>query len=363
MKNTYGNNLTLTLFGESHGAAIGAVLDGMAAGIAVDEEFIKSQLNKRRAADEISTARKEADEVKILSGVYNGHTTGTPICFVIENKDTKSKDYSDTYGKARPGHADYTAFIKYGGNEDFRGGGHFSGRITAPIVAAGALVISALSKKGICIGTHIKECAGAPDRAFEDLSEDISALNNKTFAVLDETKGEKMRENILKAKEEGDSVGGILETAVIGMPAGAGEPWFDTVEGLLSHGLFSIPAVKGVEFGAGFAFADMKGSEANDSFVAHNQTITTVTNNNGGINGGITNGMPLIFSCVVKPTPSICKSQQTVDFVKGENVTLNIKGRHDPCIVHRARVVVDSITALTLADILIGRYGTDYLKD
>ncbi|MBR2043413.1 MAG: chorismate synthase [Clostridia bacterium] len=363
MKNTYGNNLTLTLFGESHGKAIGAVLDGIAAGIAVDEAFINSQLSKRRAADEISTARKEADEVKILSGVFNGHTTGTPICFVIENNDTKSKDYSDTYGKARPGHADYTAFVKYGGNEDFRGGGHFSGRITAPIVAAGALVISALRNKGIYIGTHIKECAGVPDRAFSDLYADVTAVNEKSFAVLDENKGEKMRENILKAKEEGDSVGGILETAVIGIPAGAGEPWFDSVESMLSHGLFSIPAVKGVEFGAGFAFADMKGSEANDSFVANDRNITTVTNNNGGINGGITNGMPILFSCVVKPTPSIVKPQQTVDFIKGENVTLSVKGRHDPCIVHRARVVVDSIAALTLADLLVGRYGTDYLKD
>lgn len=362
MKNVYGNNITLTLFGESHGAAIGAVLDGIAAGIEVDEEFIKSQLNKRRAADEISTARKEADEVKILSGVFNGRTTGTPICFVIENNNTKSTDYSDSYGKARPGHADYTAFIKYGGNEDFRGGGHFSGRITAPIVAAGALVISALRSKGIFIGTHIKECAGIADRTFEDLSADISCLNDKTFAVLDDAKGEKMRENILKTKAEGDSVGGILETAVIGMPAGAGEPWFDSIESLLSHGLFSIPAVKGVEFGAGFAFADMTGSEANDSFAFDNENISTVTNNNGGINGGISNGMPILFSCVVKPTPSIAKPQQTVNFINGENVTLSVKGRHDPCIVHRARVVVDSITALTLADILISKYGTDWLK-
>ncbi len=363
MKNVYGNNITLTLFGESHGVAIGAVLDGIAAGIQVDEEFIKSQLNLRRSADEISTQRKEADEVKILSGVYNGHTTGTPICFVIENKDTKSTDYSAAYGKARPGHADYTAFVKYGGNEDFRGGGHFSGRVTAPIVAAGAVIISALRNKGIYIGTHIKECAAIADRAFNDLSADILSLNEKAFAVLDESKEEKMRENILKAKEERDSVGGILETAVTGMPAGAGEPWFDTVESMLSHGLFSIPAVKGVEFGAGFAFADMKGSEANDCFTYDNGNISTVTNNNGGINGGITNGMPILFSCAIKPTPSIGKPQQTVDFISGENVTLAVKGRHDPCIVHRARVVVDSITALTLADILVGRYGTEWLKD
>ena len=362
MKNVYGHNLTLTLFGESHGKAIGAVIDGIASGIKIDEDFIKSQLSLRRPLGDISTARCEEDKFEILSGVFNGYTTGTSICIVIENQNTASKDYSDVEGKARPSHADYSAFMKYGGYEDFRGGGHFSGRLTAAIVAAGAIIINALKDKGILIGTHIKECAGVADANFDNIIEDISLLNTKQFAVLNDEKGTKMQENILKAKSDCDSVGGILETMVVGMPAGVGEPWFDTVEGMLSKGILSIPAVKGIEFGSGFAFADMKGSEANDCFKLENNKIETITNNNGGINGGITNGMPINFSTVIKPTPSISKPQQTVDFKNMENVTLSIKGRHDPCIVHRARVVVDSMTALTLADFLVGKYGTDWLK-
>ncbi len=362
MKNVFGNNITITLFGESHGEAIGAVLDGIAPGIEVDEDFIRHQLSLRRPSGEISTARSEADLFSIKSGVVGGKTTGTPICIIIENENKISKDYSELDGKARPGHADFAAFCKYHGFEDRRGGGHFSGRITAALVAACAIVIYALKQKGILIGTHIRECAGVADRAFDNLQEDIAIINKKVFAVLSDEQGKKMQDNILKAKEELDSVGGILETVVTGMPAGVGEPWFDTVESMLAHGLFSIPAVKGVEFGSGFAFADMKGSEANDSFRMENGQAVTLTNNNGGINGGITNGMPIVFSCAVKPTPSIAKEQQTVDFVKNEDVNLKINGRHDPCIVHRARVVVDSITALVLADFLTGRYGTDWLR-
>ncbi|MEE0839649.1 MAG: chorismate synthase [Acutalibacteraceae bacterium] len=362
MKNVFGNNITLTLFGESHGQAIGAVLDGIAPGVQVDEEFIRHQLSLRRPSGDISTSRSEADLFSIKSGVVGGKTTGTPICIIIENENKISRDYSDIDGKARPGHADYAAFCKYHGFEDRRGGGHFSGRITAALVAACAIVTYALKQKGILIGTHIRECAGVADRAFDNLKEDISIINEKVFAVFSDEQGKKMQENILKAKESLDSVGGILQTAVIGMPAGVGEPWFDTVESVLAHGLFSIPAVKGVEFGSGFAFADMKGSEANDCFKIENGQAVTLTNNNGGINGGITNGMPIVFSCAVKPTPSIAKEQQTVDFVKNEDVSLKINGRHDPCIVHRARVVVDSITALVLADFLTGRYGTDWLR-
>lgn len=362
MKNVYGNNITLTLFGESHGEAIGAVLDGIAPGIEVNEDFIRHQLSLRRPCGAISTARSEADIFSIKSGVINGKTTGTPICIIIENENKISRDYSEIDGKARPGHADFAAFSKYHGFEDRRGGGHFSGRITAALVAASSIVIYALKQKGILIGTHIRECAGVADRAFDNLNDDIAILAQKVFAVLNDEQGEKMQENISKAKYNLDSVGGILETVVTGMPAGVGEPWFDTVESMLSHGLFSIPAVKGVEFGAGFAFADMKGSEANDSFKISDGKIITQTNNNGGINGGITNGMPIVFSCAIKPTPSIAMEQQTVDFMKNEDVTLKINGRHDPCIVHRARVVVDSITALTLADILTGRYGTDWLR-
>lgn len=359
MKNTFGSNIAVTIFGESHGTAIGAVLDGMPAGIQVDEEFIARQMNLRKSVGAISTPRKEADKVKIVSGVFNGGTTGTPITFIIENQDTRSHDYGELAYKARPGHADFTADIKYGGFQDFRGGGHFSGRITAGIVAAGAVAISALKNKGVIIGTHILSCGGVYDREFENVKADIEYLDGREFAVLNSSVEDEMKSAILTAKAEGDSVGGCLETAVYGMTAGVGEPWFDTVESMLSHGLFSVPAVKGVEFGAGFAYADMRGSMANDQFINENGKITTVTNNCGGILGGITNGMPIIFRCAVKPTPSIYKEQQTIDMRNGENTTLQIQGRHDPAIVHRARVVVDSITALTLIDLLSQKYGND----
>ena len=363
MKNTFGNNLSITLFGESHGVAIGAVLDGVTPGITVDMAFINKMLSLRKGIDEVSTSRREQDEIEILSGVFEGKTTGTPICIVIPNENTKSKDYGEIRCKARPGHADFTAFSKYHGFEDYRGGGHFSGRITAGIVAAGAIAIGALREKGIFIGTHISRCAGVNDRAFESYTEDINCLNNKPFAVLCDDVAEEMQENIRKAKAQADSVGGILETAVVGLPKGVGEPWFDTLESMLSHGLFSIPAIKGVEFGGGFSLVDLFGSQANDGFYTENGEILTKTNNNGGINGGISNGMPIIFRCAVKPTPTIGKPQETVDFINNENTVLAAGGRHDPCIVHRARVVVDSITAIILCDILSGRFGTDWLAN
>ncbi len=361
MKNTFGNNISITLFGESHGEAIGCVLDGIAPGIEVDEEFIASQMEKRKGINSISTPRREADKVRILSGVFEGKTTGTPIALMIENQTQHSKDYSATKDLARPGHADFTAQCKYGGFQDYRGGGHFSGRITAPIVAAGAICLKALNKKGIEIGTHISSCAGVKDRDFENLGEDIELLKNKEMPTLCDKAAEDMISAIENARNDGDSVGGVLTTAVVGMPSGAGEPWFDTVESLLAHALFSIPAVKGVEFGKGFGFADMKGSAANDEFFMEDGRVQTKTNNNGGINGGITNGMPIVFSCSVKPTPSIFKEQNTVDFIKNEDAVLSIKGRHDPAIIHRARVVVDSITAITLCDLLSTKFGTDWL--
>ncbi len=362
MKNTLGNNVSITIFGESHGEALGAVLDGIAPGIEVDRDFISHQLDLRRPVGKISTPRKETDEFEILSGVFNGKTTGTPICIVIKNNDKKSQIYERMKNDARPSHADYTAFCKYNGFADYRGGGHFSGRVTAGIVAVGAIAISALRKKGIFIGTHIAKCAGVEDAKFSDYKKDIESLNNKIFAALDDEKAEKMKENIEKAGQCEDSVGGVLETAVIGVPSGIGEPWFDSVEGMLSHALFSIPAVKGVEFGAGFAIADMIGSRANDSFYAENGKIYTKTNNNGGINGGITNGMPIIFKTAVKPTPSISQPQETVNFKTMDNIIMSVVGRHDPCIVHRARVVVDSITAIVLCDLLATKFGTDWLS-
>ncbi len=364
MKNTIGNHVTVTLFGESHGPSIGVVVDGLAPGIPVDEAYIASLLSRRRPAGAISTARQEADPFVIESGVFEGRTTGTPVCIRIPNGDTRSQDYTRMDFNARPGHADYTARCKYHGFEDFRGGGHFSGRLTAALVAAGGLVMPALEKKGIRIGTHIARLAGVDDRPFEDMQADITRLQAMSFPVLDDAVVESMQARILAAKAEGDSVGGVLETAVIGMPAGVGEPWFDTVESMLSHALFSIPAVKGVEFGDGFALADMTGSTANDPLrMVDGGRVVTETNHNGGINGGITNGMPLVFRCGVKPTPTIAKPQKTVSLSTGLNVELQAAGRHDPCIVHRAAVVVDCVTALALCDILTGRFGTDWLGD
>lgn len=362
MKNTFGTSVCITIFGESHGDAIGAVLDGIAPGIDVDKDFITSQLDKRKPKGKISTQRHEGDEFSIVSGVFEGKTTGTPICIMIPNTNIKSGDYSKTKDLARPGHADYTAMCKYHGFQDYRGGGHFSGRITAPIVAAGAIAIAALKQKGITIGTHIKKCAGIADRDFGDICGDINYINNTEFAVLDADCEAAMKQAITDAATDGDSVGGVLETAVYGLPVGVGEPWFDTFEGVMSHALFSIPAIKGVQFGAGFDFADMRGSEANDAFVSDDGIVTTATNNNGGINGGITNGMPVIFSCAVKPTPSIYKEQSTIDMSNNENTKLQIQGRHDPAIIHRARVVVDSVAALVICDMLAQRYGTDYLS-
>jgi len=361
MKNTFGSSVSVTLFGESHGAEIGAVIDGLAPGLPVDESFIAAQLTLRRPAGKISTTRQEADPFRIVSGVFEGKTTGTPLALLIPNADTRSGDY--TRGAFRPGHADYTASVKYHGFEDYRGGGHFSGRVTAALVAVGAVVIPALKQKGILIGTHIARCAGVNDAPFGDLSADLPRLNSLPFAVLDEAQGQKMRLAVEAAAAEGDSVGGILETAVTGLPAGVGEPWFDTLEGVLSHALFSVPAVKGVEFGSGFTLADLRGSEANDPLRNGPEGIRTLTNHNGGINGGISNGMPLLFRCAVKPTPSISKEQLSVNGTTGEDETLQIHGRHDPAIVHRARVVVDSVTALALCDLLSQRFGTDWLGE
>lgn len=362
MKNTFGNNVTVTIFGESHGEAIGAVLDGMAPGIPIDNEFLEHMLSLRRPSGKISTARREPDPVQIISGVFEGVTTGTPIAIIIPNTAKKSADYDELKTVARPSHADYAAFCKYHGFNDYRGGGHFSGRITAALVAAGAVALSALKNKGITVGTHISRIGEICDRPFGDLDADIAQLQTLHFPVLDEQRSKEMLAKIESAAAEGDSVGGILETVVKGVPAGVGEPWFDTLEGLLSHILFSIPAVKGVQFGDGFGFADQTGSEANDEFCVENGEIKTSSNKNGGINGGISNGMPIVFSCAVKPTPSIYKEQNTVDFAEKTERKLQIKGRHDPAIIHRARAVVDAAAAIALCDALSGRFGTDWLK-
>lgn len=370
MKNTYGSALALTIFGESHGEAIGAVLDGMAAGVPVDEAFVAHCMDKRRArGDGLSTARTEADEVKFLSGVLNGRTTGTAIALMVANQNTRSADYAKTADLLRPGHADYTAYAKYHGFQDARGGGHFSGRVTAALVAGGAIVLGALDRAGIDISTHLAQCAGVADTPFaQDEPDTLAAqaaqlLQKEGFAVLDERAEEPMKAAIRAAGAEGDSVGGILETAILGLPAGVGEPFFDSVESAISHLAFSIPAVKGIEFGAGFGFAGLRGSEANDAFrMSGAGHIVTATNRNGGINGGITNGMPVVFRTAVKPTPSIYKQQDTVDYLARKNAPLSIQGRHDPCIVPRAAIVQTCAAALAVGDLLTVRYGTAWME-
>ncbi len=363
MKNSFGNSIVLTLFGESHGEYIGAVLDGVAPGIKIDDEYIMRKLDMRRPSGKISTARREGDKYEIVSGAKDGFTTGTPLCLLIKNENKKSSDYSALADTPRPSHADLTAHFKYHGFEDARGGGHFSGRITAALVAVSAILESALRDKGIYVGTHIKELHGVRDCEFSDYKDDILTLDKRHFPTLCSDAEEKMIKLIEAAAADGDSVGGILETALIGMPAGVGEPWFDTLEGMISHAIFSIPAVKGIEFGLGFGFSDKYGSEANDALFTDGEKIYTKTNNNGGINGGISNGSPITFKTAIKPTPSIFKKQETVSLSKMENTTLELTGRHDPAIIHRARAVVDSLTAFVIADMLTQRFGTDFLKN
>ena len=360
MKSSFGQSVNICITGESHGEALVAVLSGLTPGVKIDNEYIRHCLSQRAPVGKISTPRKEADEFEILSGVFEGFTTGTPLTILIRNTNTKSKDYSEMAFTPRPGHADFTAEEKYHGFQDFRGGGHFSGRITAVLVAAGAIARLALKNKGIVIGTHVASCGNVTDRGFENINEDIKALGDKYFAVLDDNCAEKMQAEILKAAEEGDSIGGILETAVSGLPAGLGEPWFDSMESVLAHLLFSIPGVKGVEFGAGFSVAHMKGSEVNGSLRIHEGKIAPVNDLSGGINGGITNGDTLKFRCAVRPTPTIFKEQETVDMKKLTEKTMSAKGRHDPAIVHRVRAVVDAVTALCLCDMMAQRYGTDW---
>lgn len=361
MKSIFGDSVQVCLFGESHSPAMGVVINGLAPGIQLDLDFLDRQLDKRRPKGRISTQRHETDQVRFLSGLFNGRTTGTPLCMVIENSAQKSGDYEKTRHLLRPSHADYTAQLKYLGCQDYRGGGHFSGRLTAPIVAAGAVALQILRSKGMLIGTHIQSLYGIPDSPFSqeeaELERQLDLLDEVAFPVLNPQAGERMRQAVEEAAAEGDSLGGVLETAVLHFPGGIGEPFFCSVESRLSQLLYSIPAVKGVEFGAGFGIAAMKGSDANDEFITDGKTVRTTTSSNGGINGGITNGMPLLFRCAVKPTPSIYKPQQTVDLAAMENAELIIQGRHDPAIIHRARVVADSMTALALLDLCAERFG------
>lgn len=365
MKNTFGNNLTITLFGESHGPEIGIVIDGLTPGLSVDTDYISSLLARRRPSSLMDTPRQEKDNFHFASGVFNNKTTGSPLAIIIPNENTQSKDYN--YGPARPSHADYSANCKYHGFEDYRGGGHFSGRITAALVAAGGIFLPALESKGIKIGTHILQCKGVHDDSFNTLQTDIltsqiNSLQKANFPVLNTNAGTQIEQEILKARENSDSVGGITQTAISGLMAGVGEPWFDSIESLLSHAMFSLGGVKGIEFGKGFDFANENASTCNDAFyMDENKSVHTKTNNNAGINGGISNGMPIVFQCAVKPTPSIAQPQQTIDFNKMENTELTIKGRHDPAIIRRICPVIDSLTSFVICDFLTTRFGTDFL--
>ncbi len=361
MKNTFGNSLSITLFGESHGPFIGAVLDGLAPGIVIERPVIDHLLSLRRPSGSISTARVEADEYIFASGVLNDRTTGTPLTILIPNKANRSSDYDkDAERLARPGHADLTAHIKYHGFEDYHGGGHFSGRITAAIVAAAGVILPSLRDKGIRVGTHILSLGNISDRGFEDYESDTERLYDLAYPVLDPAKAEEMIAYTRQTASEGDSVGGVLESVITGLPAGLGEPWFDSFESMLSHALFSIPGIKGIQFGAGFDLCCSKGSVFNDSFRIRDGRVVTETNNNGGINGGITNGMPVTFRLAVKPTPSVFKEQDTVTVNGRREDKLIINGRHDPAIIHRARIVVDAVTLLTVYDIMSFAYGTDF---
>lgn len=364
MKNTFGSSLSVTLFGESHGEAIGVVIDGLAPGIVIKREKIDKALAKRRPSGKISTARAESDPVTYLSGVYEGKTTGAPLTILIPNQNKKSEDYRALADTPRPSHADFCAEAKYHGYQDPRGGGHFSGRLTAALVAAGAIVSSALEDAlGIRIATHILSVKGERDSEMRATAEEIDLLSTRDFPTLNNDAEARMRRVIEAAAEMGDSVGGILESTILGVPSGIGEPFFDSVESVLSHLLFSVGGVKGVEFGAGFAITDMYGSRANDPFIIREGKIETATNNSGGIQGGITNGMPILVRTAIKPTPSIYKEQKTVSLAKKEPTTLTLGGRHDPCIVHRVAAVVDAMLAIGIADLIVTHYGTDVLRE
>ena len=363
MSSTYGENLKLSIFGQSHGAAIGMTLDGIPAGLPVDVDTLQRFLNRRAPGqNDWSTPRKEEDRPEFLSGLVDGFTCGAPIAAIIHNTNTRSGDYANLKNVPRPGHADYTAEIKYGGYQDASGGGHFSGRLTAPLCIAGGLCKQWLADMGIHVGAHINQIGNVYDNPFDPVHPDLDAVSG-SFPTLDEAAAEDMMDLIASAKAQGDSVGGVIECAVTGVPAGIGEPMFGGIESKIASVCYGIPAVKGVEFGAGFDVALIPGSESNDYFVITDGKITTDTNVCGGILGGISNGMPIIFRVAIKPTPSIAKAQRSVNLMTMEEVTLEIKGRHDPCIVPRAVPVVEAAAAIAIFDLILGNTRTNRKKD
>ena len=367
MRGSFGNHFKLTIFGESHGGAIGMVVDGVPPGTVIDEAEIARHMARRAPGnDPTATSRKEPDKVKIVSGLFEGRAAGVPLCGLIENTNTRSGDYAQLRAKMRPGHADYAGQVKYEGYNDPRGGGHFSGRITAPLVFAGSIARQLLAQQGIVIGAHIAAAAGCQDDMFDPVHVDkatLERMHESNFPLLNPNRETVMREHIAAAKADLDSVGGVIECAAVGVPAGIGSPFFGSVESVVSQLLFSVPAVKAVEFGSGTALSHMRGSESNDAMTfAADGSVTCLTNHNGGVTGGITNGMPVVFRVSIKPTPSIGRAQQTVDLSTGENTTLAITGRHDPCIVPRAVVVIESALAIALCELMMDDASTKALK-
>ncbi len=360
---TYGKNIVINLFGESHGKAIGITINNLPAGIEIDFNQINDELLKRRPKSTLSTPRQEQDLYEVLSGLYNGKTTGTPLTFAIYNKDTRSKDYTPEI--LRPSHADYTAHIKHKGYQDYRGGGHFSGRITAPIMILGSIAKQILSKKGIVVGGHILSIKDDSEKSFLETNptkEMLETLIQSDFPTLDSKSIQLFQDTIQAARLNKDSVGGVVEICVLGLSPGYGDPFFDSIESTLSHLLFSVPAVKGVSFGKGFDITTLYGSQANDPITLENGSIKTKTNNSGGIQGGISNGMPVIFKVAIKPTASIAKEQDTINISTMEKVKINLKGRHDPCIVHRAIHVINAITAYGILESIVRKEGTEWIK-
>lgn len=357
MKSSIGNKIKLSVFGESHGAAVGCLLEGLPSGVKIDMDALMTQMSRRAPGkDKTATTRKEADIPEIISGVVDGVTTGAPLAIIIKNNDTKSHNYDNLRDNPRPSHADYAASVKYGGENDIRGGGHFSARLTAPIVAAGAICRQILKDEGIIIGGHILSVGNVRETSFDPVNvngEQLETLSAKLFALNNPDTEELMRKEIEEARLDGDSVGGSVELAAVGLPVGLGSHMFGGVENVVSNILYGIPAVKGISFGAGFGYASMRGSEANDQmYYDEDGNVRCYTNNCGGITGGMTNGMPLLVKVALKPTPSIAKEQKTVNLKTGENSTLKIEGRHDPCIVPRALPVLEAALSIALLDLL-----------
>lgn len=358
MSFNFGNKLKISVFGQSHSAAIGVVLDGLPPGETIDMDRVQSFLDRRAPGNStVATSRREPDQAKILSGLLEGKTCGSPLCAIIENTDCRSADYANIMDVPRPSHADYCAHVKYQGANDIRGGGHFSGRMTAVLCFAGAVCLQILERQGVAIGAHIYAIGDIADRPFDPVAVDateLATVTQKVFAVLDNDRGKQMLEQIQLVKSQADSIGGVIEGCAVGVPVGVGDPIFDGLENRLAAALFAIPAVKGVEFGSGFASAKLRGSQNNDPFYYDDKGIVkTKTNHHGGILGGISSGMPIILRAAFKPTPSIGIQQNSISLSQKTNAPLSIKGRHDPCIVPRAVPCVEAVMAITLLDLML----------